>query len=91
MLRDRIITVGKCYVNNHRKIAREVLEANDEIVKFNTFHLVTGNSCGSPSECTKHDFINWVDREVSPAEAASLESHEMDAWLYAPQMLNPKN
>jgi len=85
MLRNRSITAGKCYVNNTRKVAREVLTASDQTIKFNTYHLDTGNSCGSPSECTKPDFIRWADREASPAEMTSLKNQEVDAQFRAPQ------
>ncbi len=86
MLRNRIITPGKCYVNNRRKVAREVLSADSQTTRFYTYHLDTGNSCGSPSECTRQDFIQWADREASPAELASLQFMAQDAQFRAPQL-----
>jgi hypothetical protein len=68
MLRRKDIRSGKCYVNKSRTIARVVLQASDEIVTFHTYHLDTGNSCGSPSECTMRDFTRWANSEVSPPE-----------------------
>jgi hypothetical protein len=88
MLERQTVTVGKCYVNNQRKVAREVVGADLETVRFITYHLDTGNSCGSPSECTRQDFIQWADREASPAEIARLQSKGMDALFRAPQAPN---
>lgn len=88
MLRNRIITPGKCYVNNRRKVAREVLSADSQTITFYTYHLDTGNSCGSPSESTRQDFIQWADREASPAEIASLQFQAQDARFRAPQLPN---
>ena len=85
MLKRQAIMVGKLYVNNARKVARVVLEADTRIVKFNTFHLDSGNSCDSSSECTIQDFAHWADREASPAEAASVQEQKMEAVFRAPQ------
>ena len=90
MLRSRKVTVGKYYVNSARKIAREIVEIHNKIVAFNTHHLDTGNSCPSQSQCTKQDFIQWADREASPAEIASLQYRQTEALLYAPQLPNPE-
>lgn len=85
MLRSRKITVGKYYVNHARTIAREVLASYDKTVLFITYHLNTGNSCSSPSECLKRDFIHWADHEATPTEIASLQYHKVEAMLRAPQ------
>ena len=82
MLRRQEVTIGKCYVNDARNIAREVVSANDETVRFHNYHMKTGNSCGSPSECARDEFIHWSDREATPAEMASLQYQEMEA-LYS--------
>ena len=79
MLRKQVIIVGKYYVNKSRKVAREVLGADDQTVKFMTYHLDTRNSCGSTSECTRLDFMNWADR---------VQSQEMEAQFRAPQFPN---
>ena len=88
MLRKQAIFVGKYYVNKSRKVAREVLGADDQTVMFMTYHLDTRNSCGSASECTRQDFMNWAAREATPAEIASVRSQEMEAQFRAPQFPN---
>jgi hypothetical protein len=85
MLRRPEVTIGKCYVNDARNIAREVVSANDETVRFYNYHMMTGNSCGSPSECARDEFIRWADREATPAEMASLHYQEMDALFSVSQ------
>ena len=76
MPRKQDLLVGKCYVNYGRKVARAILVASDTIITFISYHLDTGNSCGSASECTKADFIRWADHEATPAEVAKLKAHE---------------
>jgi hypothetical protein len=90
MLRNRKISVGKYYVNNARNIAREVLACCDKTAVFITHHLDTGNSCNSPSECLKRNFINWADHEATPAEMAKLQTHKVEAQLHAPQFTSPQ-
>jgi hypothetical protein len=82
MLRKRDVIVGKFYVNNERRIAREVLQASGQTIKFNTHHLDTGNSCGSPSECPVQDFVRWANSEASPTELAFLHSQSMQAQFH---------
>ena len=82
MLRKRDMIVGKFYVNKERKIAREVLQTGKQIITFNTYHLDTGNSCGSPSECTVQDFMRWANDEASPAELTFLQDKNMDELFY---------
>ncbi len=77
MLRKEDLIVGKFYVNNERRIAREVVRTSRQRVTFNTYHLDTGNSCGSPSECLVEDFIRWAYSELSPAELAALQRPDM--------------
>jgi hypothetical protein len=79
MLRKQDLNAGKCYVNYGSRVARVVLAAREQIVTFITYHLDTGNSCGSASECTKADFIRWADHEATPTELAKLESLETGA------------
>ena len=88
MLRKQDIGVGKCYVNYGRKVARAILEASDKVVTFITYHLDTGNSCGSTSVCTKIDFIRWADHEATLAEIAKLKSHGMETLFSTPQSSN---
>ena len=90
MLRNRRLTVGKYYVNNARRIAREVLAEDNQFVTFNTHHLDTGNSSPSPSQCTKRDFVHWADHEATPAEIASLKYRQVQATLYEPQWPGPQ-
>jgi hypothetical protein len=78
MLRKRDVIVGKFYVNNERSIAREVLRTGRETITFNTYHLDTGNSCGSPSECMVQDFVRWANGEASPTEMAFLQDQDME-------------
>ena len=73
MLREQDVIVGKFYVDQGRRIASEVLSAGERIVIFNNYHLDTGNSCGSPCECTVQDFVRWASDEASPAELAFLK------------------
>ena len=82
MFRKRNVIVGKFYVNNERRIAREVLQTSRKTVTFNTYHLDTGNSCGSPSECLVQDFVRWASGEASPTELASLQQQGRDAQGY---------
>ena len=91
MLRKQDIKAGKFYVNNGRRVAREVLRADDQIILFNTYHWDTGNYCGIPSECTTEDFTRWADREASPSEITSVRQLEMeteDLFFNAPQPFN---
>ena len=88
MLGRQVISVGKWYVNNKRRIARAVLNANTKTIEFNTHHLDSGNSCDSSSECTRQEFARWADREASPAETASLQNQKMEALLRAPHWTN---
>ncbi len=69
MLGKQDVFVGKFYVNNDRRIAREVLRTSQQTVTFNTYHLDTGNSCGSS--------------EASPTELAFLQYQVMDAQYHA--------
>ena len=73
MVRRQDIMVGKWYVNNKRNVARAVVRADEKTIQFNTHHLNSGNSCGSPSECTRLEFIRWADREASVAETGSQQ------------------
>jgi len=75
-------------VNNERKVARKVLGVDHKTVKFHTYHLDTGNSCGTSSESTIQDFKRWADREASPAEIAGLQYQELEARFHAPQFPN---
>lgn len=88
MLKRQAIRVGKLYVNNTRRVARAILEVNTGMIKFNTYHLNSGNSCGSPSECTIQDFAHWADREASTAEIASVQNQQMEAEFRSPQSVH---
>ena len=79
MLPKRNVTVGKFYVNNERRIARQVVRTSKRTITFNTYHLDTGNSCGSPSECLVQDFLSWANAEASPTELAFLQYQSMDS------------
>jgi CheY-like chemotaxis protein len=73
MLRRQDVLVGKWYVNNKRNVARAVVRVDEKTIQFNTHHLNNGNSCGSPSECTRLDFMRWADREASHTETLSRQ------------------
>lgn len=81
MLRKQDVRAGKFYVNSGRRVAREVILADDQTILFNTYHLDTGNSCGTPSECTMQDFTRWADHEASPSEIAIVQWMEMEPRL----------
>jgi len=83
MLRKRDVTVGKFFVNHERRIAREVLHTSRQTVTFKTYHLDTGNSCDSPSECMVQDFMRWAGGEASPAEMAFLQDQGMQTYFHA--------
>ena len=78
MLRRQDVIVGKFYVNYGRRIAREVLRTGRKTVTFNTYHLDTRNSCGTPSECLVQDFVRWADSEASDRDLAFLQQQGMD-------------
>ena len=82
MLGKKDMIVGKFYVYKKRKIAREVLRTGKQTITFNTYHLDTGNSCGSPSECTVQDFMRWANDEASPAELNLLQDKNMEEQFY---------
>jgi hypothetical protein len=88
MVRKQDLGVGKCYVNYGREIARAILGVSDKIVTFITYHLDTGNSCDSVSECTRTAFIRWADHEATPAEIAKLESQETVTLFRTPHSPN---
>lgn len=77
--------VGRYYVNKSRQIARKVLSMDGMAVKFRTYHLDSGNSCDSASECTKRAFMLWADHETKDTELAGLQAQELEQWIYAPQ------
>lgn len=84
MLQKRDVIVGKFYVNYERRIAREVLRTSRKTVTFITYHLDTGNSCGSPSECLLQDFVRWANNEASPRELAFLQHQAREAQFQVP-------
>ena len=79
MLRKQDIIIGKFYVNSERTVARQVLRVGQQTVTFNTFHLNTGYSCGSPSECLVQHFVHWANREASPLDLAFLQQQGRDS------------
>jgi hypothetical protein len=81
MLESQKVSTGKYYVNRSKKIIREVVMINGQTVLFNTHHLDTGNSCGSPSECMFMDFLKWADHEATPAELTSLQYRKGESSL----------
>jgi len=88
MLQKKDIATGKYYVNNERRIIREVLRLNSHNIIFKAYHLDTGFSCGFPSECTIQDFARWADRVASFTELASAQYQELEDRFHAPQPFN---
>ncbi len=91
MLPRREITVGKCYVNEKRHVAREVLRVDHRTVKYNTWELGTGKLCGSPHECRTDEFIHWADREALAVETASLQQDEVEALFSQASSWQPES
>lgn len=83
MVRRRDLITGKFYVDRGYKIAREVLRISRQTITFNTYHLDTGNSCGTPSECLIDHFVRWASREVLPGTLAFLQDLAMEAEFSA--------
>lgn len=78
MLTRRDIAVGKCYVKERTRMAREVIEEVDRHkVKYNAFDLSTGHLLGLPFQvCFKSQIAYWADREAKPAEIARLHPYQ---------------
>ena len=81
MVESQELIEGRYYVNQSRKIMRQVVMLSDQIVVFITHHLETGNSCGSASECRVPDFLKWADHEATPVEIASLRSRKGEIYI----------
>jgi hypothetical protein len=79
MLPRREITLGKCYINEKRDTAREVLRVDHRKVRYNTYDLATGKLCGSPHECRTSEFVHWASREATEEETFHLLYEEMEA------------
>ena len=77
MLTVSNVTTGKYYVNQARDIAREVVEAHDNVILFITYHLDTGRSSGTPTECMKKHFVHWVDHEATLIEMSNIRHQKM--------------
>ncbi len=70
MLKDFEIRVGKSYVNERARMAREVVEeVDDHKVKYNAFDLITGQLISAPFQiCFKSQISRWADREANLTE-----------------------
>jgi hypothetical protein len=79
MLPRRELNVGKSYVNENERIAREVIELSRMSVSYATYDLNTGKLCGASRRCMKRTLIQWADREATREEMANLQHHEADA------------
>jgi len=83
MLASRAIEVGKCYVNEERQRAREVLKVDHQNVHFSTYDLETGKLYRAPGrQCTRDEIIHWADREATAAEEESLHREEYEALYH---------
>jgi hypothetical protein len=88
MVESQKLIEGRYYVNQSRKIMREVVMICDPVVVFITHHLETGNSCGSASECRIPDFLKWADHEATPAEINSLRSRRGEIYIDTSRLTN---
>ena len=79
MLPRRELNVGKSYVNENERTAREVVELTRMTVKYIAYDLNTGKLCGASHTCRKKALIQWADREATKEETASLHRDEADA------------
>ncbi len=77
MLADLEIQVGKCYVNEKTRVAREIMEEVDRHkVKYNAFDLVSGRLVSVPFQiCFKSQIVRWADREANLAEISRFHPH----------------
>ncbi len=80
MLKRREILVGKCYVNEGRRAARQVVEAVDRFrVKYNEHDLATGRLLRAPHRvCRKRELVHWANREATSEEATRLDRDEIE-------------
>jgi|GEM_PF-5607504 len=83
MIAKHEITVGKCYINEKKGMAREVVEEVDRHkVKFNTFDLATGQLVPKPFQiCFKSQIANWADREATSDEIAMIHPYMPTDWF----------
>ena len=83
MLKKQNIAVGRSYVNEGAKIAREVVEELDRRkVKYNAYDLVEGGSTPRLSQiCRKSELARWADREANPAEISKIHPFEQLPWI----------
>jgi hypothetical protein len=83
MLKSQDITVGKCYVNQKARVAREVVEEFDHHrVRYNAFNLITGRLIPAPFQISwKSDLARWADREAKPEEISRIHSLEPTTWF----------
>lgn len=77
------VTAGKCYINEKKGIAREVVEEIDRHkVKFNAFNLATGQLVPKPFQiCFKSQMVYWADREATPDEIAAIHPYVATNWF----------
>ncbi len=78
MLKKQDVRVGRSYVNEEARIAREVIqELSRHMVRYNAFDLRTGSLLGAPLQvCHAGQLARWADREARPEEVAKLHPYE---------------
>jgi hypothetical protein len=83
VLRKQNISVGRAYVNEGEKVAREVVEDVDQYkIKFNAFDLKDGGLIPSAMQvCRKRDMAHWADREATPDEIAKIHPFDKLTWF----------
>ncbi len=80
MLARRQIQVGKCYVNENNRSAREIVSMDRQTVVYSHYDLDSGRLCGSPNQsCNRSEILHWADREATRREAGSLKRHERES------------
>ncbi len=83
MLKMQNIAVGRSYVNEGVKIAREVVEEVDQRkIKYNAFDLKDGSLIPVAMQvCRKSDMAHWADREATPDEIAKIHPFDKLPWF----------
>ena len=78
MLNRRDVNVGKWYVKDKTRIAREVIAlVSRRKVVYNAYDLRTGKLVRTPHQiCPSKQLVRWADREARPEEFAKIKHDE---------------
>lgn len=93
MLNRRDISIGKCYVRERTRVAREVIAVmRHRKVVYNAYDLQSGNLLRRPHQiCPKNQLLRWADREAKPEEFAKLKRDDALAIFDAEQHTSKKD